>query len=226
MKKRLLLAVVAGLALAAAAPAVAQGPTLTLAIAYHPDQGEPGPPGTATTVLYGQDVILSGELSNVEKNWNEPIELTISPIREPREIVTDGTGDYGTRFRGRFEYSDSPGTRTTYSARWRNVSTAQVVAHVRPKVGLRALRDGRFRVTVGANPRHVSRVAFFQRRVTLTRWATVRRVRLNARSYLEQPGRSAIFRAKLPRGTQRVRIVVPQAPGYLSATSRVALVRS
>ena len=224
MKKRLLLAVVAGLALAAAAPAVAQAPTLTLAINSLPDEGEPGPPGTATTVLYGQDVRLSGKLSNIEKNWNEPIELTISPIRESRRIVTYRTAVDGDA-RGTFELSDTPGTRTTYSARWQNVSTA-VVAHVRPKVGLRALRDGRFRVTVGANPRHVSRVAFFQRRVTLTRWATVRRVRLRARSYLEQPGRSAIFRVKLPRGTQRVRIVVPQAQGYLSATSRVALVRS
>jgi hypothetical protein len=69
---------------------------------------------------------------------------------------------------------------------------------VRPKIGLRVIsaRRGVFRVTAGAEKVHL------------------RRRNLSAR-----------FSARLPRRTQRVRIFVPQTPGYLRATRRFALIR-
>lgn len=80
-------------------------------------------------------------------------------------------------------------------------------------------RHGQFRVTMQAQPEHVSRVVWFQRRVTATRWVNVKRIQLRGRNL------SARFTARFPRGTQRVRIAVPQTPGYLSTTSRFALIR-
>jgi hypothetical protein len=209
MKKRLLIAVAAGLALAAATPAVAQGPTLNLAIS----KPAGGPQGTTTTVLFGELVRVSGELSN--RQPNQSIQVTVSPYRgTPRTVtrMTDTDGEVA--------YVHRPMIRTTYTARWGNREAADSpIAHVRPKVGLRVLSGGRFRVTLAALPQHVSRIVLFQRRVGTTRWATVRRVQLR------RPNLSAVFRARLPRGFQRVRIFVPQTPGYLRATSSFVRVR-
>jgi hypothetical protein len=208
MKKRLF-AVVAALGLAAAAPAVAQGPALNLAIS----KPSGGPQGTTTTVLFGELVRVSGELSNGQPN--QSIELTVTPYRGTPRVITRTTDADGE-----FTYTHRPVIRTTYTARWQTrTSGDEPVAHVRPKVGLRVLSGGRFRVTMAARPEHVSRVVSFQRRVTATRWATVRRVQLRNRNL------SAVFRARLPRGSQRVRILVPQTPGYLRTTSRFVLVR-
>lgn len=204
--KKLVLTTMAALGLAAVTPAVAQGPTVNLAI------GKPsgGPQGTTTTVLFGELVRVSGELSNGQPN--QSIDLTVTPYRgEARTVVlrTDAEGE--------FAYVHRPAIRTSYSARFGTRASAQEpFAHVRPKVGLRVLsaRRGLFRVTMAARPEHVSRVVLFQRRITASRWATVRRVRLRSRNL------SARFTARIPRGTHRVRISVPQTPGYLHATSR------
>jgi hypothetical protein len=208
--KRFVITAVAALGLAAAAPAVAQAPTVTLAI------GKPGggPQGTTTTVLFGELVRVSGELSNGQPN--QAVDLTVTPYRGESRIVslrTDADGE--------FAYTHRPRIRTSYSARFGTTSSAQEpFAHVRPKVGLRVISARRaiFRVTMAALPQHVSHIVRFQRRVGATRWLTVRRVKVGSNL-------SARFRARLPRGTQRVRILVPQTPGYLRGLSRFVLVR-
>jgi hypothetical protein len=208
MKKRLF-ALVTALGLAAAAPAVAQGPVLNLTIS----KPNGGPEGTTTTVLFGELVRVSGELSNGQPN--QSVQLTVTPYRGTPRIINRTTDS-----NGEFEYVHRPNIRTSYTARWSNRTSAdEPFAHVRPKVGLRVFSRSSFRVTMAAVPQHVSRIVFFQRRLTASRWATVRRVQLRGRNL------SARFRARLPRGTQRVRIVVPQTPGYLRATSRFVLVR-
>ena len=209
--KRFVIAALAALGLAAAAPAVAQAPTVTLAI------GKPGggPQGTTTTVLYGELVRVSGELSSGQPN--QPVDLTITPYRGETQTVrlrTDADGE--------FAFTHRPRIRTSYTARSGGASSAQEpFAHVRPKVGLRVIsaRRGLFRVTMAAQPAHVSHVVRFQRRVGAARWVTVRRVHIRSANL------SATFRARLPRGTQRVRILVPQTPGYLRGLSRFVLVR-
>ncbi|MDP9491982.1 MAG: hypothetical protein M3P42_07260 [Actinomycetota bacterium] len=203
-------AVVAAVGLAIAAPAVAQAPSVNLAI------GKPGsgPQGTTTTVLYGELIRVSGEITNGQPN--QPVELTVSPYRGTPRIVslrTDSSGE--------FTYAHRPLIKTGYTARVAGRASAQEpFAHVRPKVGLRVInaQRGQFRVTMAAQPEHVSRIVLFQRRITRTRWATVKRVQLRARNL------SAAFTAQLPRGSQRVRIFVPQTPGYLRTTSRFVLV--
>lgn len=209
--RKLILIVAAAVGVSAVVPAAAQSPQLNLAI------GKPGrgPQGTVTTVLYGELVRVSGNLSN--QRANETVELVISPYRgEPRRVTlrTDSTGA--------FRHAHRPTIRTGYVARWGTLPSRQEpYAHVFPKVGLRVInpRAGRFRVTMQAQPEHVSRVVWFQRRVSRTRWVNVKRIRLRQRNL------SARFTARLPRGVQRVRIFVPQTPGYLRTTSRFARVR-
>ncbi|HEY7708307.1 MAG TPA: hypothetical protein VH968_14175 [Gaiellaceae bacterium] len=204
--RKLVLAGVAALSLAAVAPAVAQAPTLNLAIS----RVGSGPQGTTTTVRYAELVRISGELSSGQAG--QPVDLTVTPYRGETRIVslrTDSTGS--------FRWSHRPTIRTGYTARWGSQASAQEpYAHVRPKVGLRVInaRSGRFRVTMMAQPEHVSRIVLFQRRLRGDRWATVKRIQLRNRNL------SARFTARLPRGTQRVRILVPATPGYLRTTSR------
>jgi hypothetical protein len=203
--KRLVVTTITALGLASVAPAVAQGPTVNLTIG----KLGPGPEGTTTTVRYGERVELSGELSNGQPN--QLVDLRMTPYRGETRVVTvrtDASGD--------FTFVHRPTIRTSYEARFGSTpSNQEPFAHVRPSVGLRVLnaRRGLFRVGVAARPEHVSRVVLFQRRISRTSWATVRRVRLRSSTL------RARFSARIPRGTHRVRILVPQTPGYLRATS-------
>jgi hypothetical protein len=208
--KKLVMTTIAALGLAAVSPAVAQGPGVNLSV------GKPGsgPQGTTTTVLFGELVRVSGELTNGQPN--QAIDLTVTPYRGEARTVALRTDS-----QGEFEYVHRPAIRTSYSARFGNrASNQEPYAHVRPKIGLRVLnaRRGLFRITMAARPEHVSRVAFMQRRIG-TEWHTIRRVRLRARNL------SARFRANLPAGVHRVRMITPQTPGYLGGTSRFVRVR-
>jgi hypothetical protein len=203
--RKLVLTTIAALGLAAVAPAVAQGPTVNLTIG----KPGPGPEGTTTTVLYGERVEVLGELTSGQAN--QPVDVRVTPYRGTTRVFTvrtDATGE--------FTFMHRPTIRTSYEARFGNTTSNQEpYAHVRPSVGLRVLnaRRGLFRVSMAARPEHVSRVVLFQRRITRTSWATVRRVRLRSSRL------SARFTARIPRGTSRVRILVPQTPGYLRSTS-------
>lgn len=122
MKKFALLAASA-LTLAAVATASAQAPTVSLAVS----KPAGGPQGTTTTVLYGELVRVSGELSNGQPD--QTVQLTVTPYRaSPRTVTlrTDAGGD--------FEYTHRPTIRTSHSASWNNrASTQEPYAHVRPR---------------------------------------------------------------------------------------------
>lgn len=208
----LLTAVAATAGIAFAAPAVAQAPpNVTLTI------GKPsgGPEGTVTTVRYGQLVRLSGDVSGAPAS-GEVVEITIAPYRGEttiRQVRTDSTGE--------FEFTHRPTIKTGYTARARGATSAQEpFAFVRPQVTLTAWnrRAGQWIVKMRADAQNASHVVWFQRRVTRTRWATVKRVQFRR-------GLTARFTARLPRGARWVRAFVPQTPGYLSATSAFVRVR-
>lgn len=186
----------------AAAPAVAQAPTVSLAIS----KPAGGPQGTTTTVTVGELVRVSGNVSNNQAG--ETVLVTIAPYDGPsrtRQVIT--------RDEGAFAITHRPTIRTTYGARWRGQGSQQEpVAHVRPSVSLRVLSSSSFFVRVGGQAARVSRTVYFQRRTSRTSWRTVRRVRLGANL-------QARFTARLSAGSHRVRIFVPQKPGYLRTTS-------
>jgi hypothetical protein len=203
--RKFALGAMTALGLAVVAPAVAQAPTVNLSIS----RVGGGPQGSTTTVRYAELVRVSGELTSGQSN--QPVELTVTPYRGQTRIVslrTDANGD--------FRWAHRPTIRTGYTARVNGVASNQEpYAHVRPKVGLRVIsaRRGLFRVTMMAQPEHVSRVVWFERRLGRS-WVNVKKVRIRNRNL------SARFTARLPRGTHRVRIAVDQTPGYLRATSR------
>jgi hypothetical protein len=202
--KKFVLGAVAVTGLAAVAPAVAQAPTVNISIS----KPSGGPQGTITTAIYGQSVRLSGEVSNGQAG--ETVLITVAPYggeESTRQVVTEAGGD--------FEVSHRPTIRTSYTARWRgSVSGQEPYTHVRPAVSLRTLnaRTGRFYVRVRADASKVSRTVNFQRRVSASAWKTVKRVKIGASLQTR-------FTARLPVGTSRVRILVPQKPGYLQGTS-------
>ena len=209
--RKLIVLFAAGAAIAVAAPAVAQAPpAVSLAV------GKPGgPEGTTTTARFGELVEVSGEINIAQAG--EAVEVLVTPYRgetTTRLVRTEPDGEFTVTHR--------PTIRTSYTARWRGVvSNQEPVAHVRPQLTLRVrnARLGRFLVTMRADRAHASRVVLFQRRVTRTSWATVKRIRLRGTAM------SARFTARLPFGSQRVRAFVPQTPGYLRATSDFVLVR-
>ena len=207
-----LTAVSAVVAVAFAAPAVAQAPpNVTLTI------GKPsgGPQGSVTTARYGELVELSGDVSGSPQS-GEVVEVTVTPYRgetSVRQARTDSTGQ--------FELTDRPTIRTTYTARVRGgASSQEPIAFVRPRLSLIAWnkRAGKWIVRMRADAQNASHVVWFQRRVTRTKWATVKRVQFRR-------GLTARFTARLPRGTRWVRAVVPQTPGYLRATSAFVRIR-
>jgi hypothetical protein len=205
----LLLTVAAGAAFAA--PAIAQAPSISLTIS----KLSGGPDGTVATVNYGQLVELSGDVSGPPQA-GQTVEIVVAPYRgettiEP--VQTDAAGEFTFRHR--------PFIKTSYTARSSGSTSAQEpFAFVRPVVKLTRLNrpKGWYAVRVNADDQHVSRVVWFQRRVTRTKWATVKRVRLSRALTVR-------FTAKLPRGTRWVRAVTPQTPGYLSATSTFVRVK-
>jgi hypothetical protein len=209
--RKLMVVLLAVLGLGAASPAVAQAPQMTLAI------GKPGagPQGTVTTVRYGELVRVSGNISRGGEN--QAVELIVSPYRgEPQRVALRADS------RGFFRWVHRPTIRTSYSARMGSLASGQEpYAFVRPKLGLRVVnaRRGLFRMTLQAEPEHVSRVAWFQRRVGRTRWVNVKKIQTRRRNL------SVRFTARLPRGVQRVRILIPQTPGYLRTTTRFVRVR-
>jgi hypothetical protein len=200
--RKSIFALVAAVGVFAAAPAVAQAPVVSLAIS----KPSGGPQGTTTTVTYGQLARVSGNVSN--NQIGETVLITIAPYgRAPttRQVIT--------RDQGAFSITHQPTVRTTYRARWRGQDSQQEpVAHVRPAVSVRVLSSSRFYVRLRGDATRVARTVIFQRRTSRTSWRRVRSVRIGA-------SLQARFSATLPSGSHQVRILVPQKPGYLQATS-------
>jgi hypothetical protein len=209
--RKLVLLLTAIAAVAFAAPAVAQAPTLTLTIG----RASGGPQGTVATIRYGDRVELSGDVSGAPQS-GELVEIVVAPYRGEttiQQVRTDSTGE--------FTFTHRPTIKTSYTARARGGTSAQEpYAFVRPQVTLTAWnkRKGQFIVKLQADAANASHVVWFQRRINRTKWTTVKRVQLRR-------SQSARFTARVPRGTRWVRAFVPQTPGYLSATSAFVRIR-
>jgi plastocyanin len=165
-------------------------------------------------VTFGGSVVLSGTISSGEPG--ESVRVTGTPYRGgafARTVETDAEGVWQLTVR--------PETRTIYRAFWRGQeSSTEPAVHVRSRVGvsLRNASAARFYTRVFAAYSYRGKLVRFQRQTPDGRWVTVRFVRLG-------PVAAATFRARLPRGATRTRVVVPASPGYLTGISRVVIVR-
>jgi phosphodiesterase/alkaline phosphatase D-like protein len=169
----------------------------------------------ARAVVYGGRVRLSGIVPTHQTGEQVVLFAQAYGDGSPRSVATILTGAGGV-----WVYLARPQIATTYQASWRGGMSASASVGVHPRLTLTRTRTGLFLVSVVAGRPLAHRLVQLQRRVG-SRWMTIRRVRLGARSRVE-------FRATLPRGrsTVRVALSVNQAGGgFLGGTSRVLSVK-
>jgi plastocyanin len=171
-------------------------------------------------VVYGLPVTLSGAVTT--RGSGETVTVFAKPYGQTQFAAIGSAVSSGN---GNWSYIVKPTIETTYEARWKPPTTAQVVSapalvRVRPQVGLR-VKAARGRVVTfvtkvrGARS-FAGKSLNFQRRNRLGRWVTLKKVTLGSRS-------SATFRSRLPSGRSTVRLYMPAtqaAPGYVAGISR------
>ena len=193
-----------------------------------------GPPGSAlsltatpTVAVYGGRVTLSGQL--VAGLENQKIDIFAQECGAPAmtkiATVTTTTG-------GAYTFTVQPRKNTTYEARFKALSSAQMPEKVRPKVTLRKLAPRKFRATVLSAESYAGKFVLFQRYSSVKRrWITVHSVVLRAAGTTTLPINPtsisrATFRAKI-KARLRVRAYLTQAQaGSCYAASASSTIRS
>jgi plastocyanin len=174
-----------------------------------------GPPPSVSLALsqpqidYGDRVTITGQVNSHKAGEN--VQLSYQPYGQASELVlaTVITGADGI-----FSYNVSPKVLTNYRAKWKTASSIVVATAVRPSISFGRLNGFVARVYAG---RSMARKQIqLQRLSQFGQWVTIKRVFLDL-------GSRARFEAKLPCGSNRLRIAmsVNQAgAGYLGAFSR------
>src|SRR5213083_658499 len=182
-----------------------------------------GPPPAVTIgaslpiIVYGQQVTLSGTVSN--GNANEKVTIYQQPypqtsFAELTTVLTTTNGAWNVVL------SPSPKILTQYQAKWNGRTSVTVGVQVRPRIRL-FYRKGRFSTAVQSGASHAGRSVIAQRLSRFGQWVTLKRVRLGGKS-------TAVFRLTLPKGKSRIRVAmsVNQAgAGYLAGYSPTITVR-
>jgi len=193
-----------------------------------------GPPGSALSLaaapkvaVYGGRVTLSGKLAAGLANQKIDIfaqECGAAAMTKLTTVTTTADGSY--------TFVVQPRRNTTYQSKFKALSSAQMLAKIRPKLTLRKLAPRKFRVTVLAAESNAGKFVLFQRYSSVKRrWITVRSVVLRAGSTLTTPisptsVSTATFRARI-KARLRVRAYLTQAQaGGCYAASASATIRS
>jgi hypothetical protein len=165
-----------------------------------------------STVVYGGRVLLSGGVAN--RQADQAVSVLMKQYGDHSfstvALVSTETG-------GGWRYTAEPVIETSFRAQSAEGTSASLAVHVRPRVSL-SLRKGIFVTAVVGAHSFEGKTVFLQRRVGGS-WFSIRKARLS-----RQPRR---FRADLPHGSSRVRVLIPQreaGAGYLAGFSRVLLV--
>lgn len=163
-------------------------------------------------VTYGESTEVTGNVSS--GRGGQVVRVFITPyggLQQLKRVVTEGDGTWSFRYR--------PSVRTEIYAEAGGVlSRSAPIVYVRPRLTLRVMnaRLGQFTLRARAGATYAGKLAYLQRRVG-NRWRIVTRARLGRNGAVR-------FRASLPRGTTRVRVTMPPAPGYLRGFSNVLTV--
>lgn len=171
---------------------------------------KPAPPSltlaaSATSVVYGTKVTLSGTISSHAAG--QPVTIYYRPYPQPnlieRSTVLTSAG-------GAFSFLVEPQILTTYQAGWNGAFAAPAVVQVQPHLSLG--RSGAWIVHVSGGRSFAGRSVQLQRLNSATgQWVTLKKVQLNARS-------AARVSLTLPKGVSKLRLTmsVNQAgAGYL-----------
>jgi plastocyanin len=182
-----------------------------------------GPPPAVTLgasipiITYGQQVVLSGTVSN--GNSNEKVTIYQQPypqtsFAEMTTVLTAAGGAWS------LVLTPSPKILTQFQAKWNGRTSVTVGVQVRPRIRL-SHRNGRFFTAVQSATSHAGRSVLAQRLSRFGQWVTLKKVRLGGKS-------TAAFRLTLPKGKSRIRVAmsVNQAgAGYLAGYSPTITVR-
>ena len=166
-------------------------------------------------VTYGEQTTIAGTISS--QKANESVQIFAQPYGSSAQAVATlmtGTG-------GAFYWTTQPATYTTYSVRWKAVTSQTVTVQVRPKVTLTRTSATRLFAKFGATPSFAGRTMYLQRRSKFGQWVTVERLKLG-------PNSGRIFTAPHVKGTStyRVYMTTNQAgTGYLETWSNTVRVR-
>jgi plastocyanin len=169
---------------------------------------------SATTIVYGDTVTLSGQTSG--QITNEPVTLTSQPTGKGTQSVATAI----TSTAGNFSFDVTPSIQTSYQAHWRTGNSPNVSVNVAPRVGFGRI-GSRFNVKVTSDLAYGGNYVWVQRKGPFGgSWTNAKRVFLSDSS-------RASFTMRLPKGRSYLRAYLPQAqagPGYLQGLSRTILV--
>lgn len=166
-------------------------------------------------VTYGAQTTIAGTVSS--QKANEQVLILAQPYgSSAQQIATLETGTGGA-----FYYTTAPTMLTTYSVRWKTVTSQTVTVQVRPKVTLTRTSATRLFAKFSATSSFAGRTMYVQRRSKFGQWVTVQKLKLG-------PNSGRIFTAPHVKGTStyRVYMTTNQAgTGYLDAWSNSVRVR-
>lgn len=168
-------------------------------------------------VIFGGDVEFTGSISS--KQSGQTVTLLVQPMGDQvsRVQVTTGTD-------GAWRYTASPRIQTSYTAQYRNASSAVVSVNVRPRITLRKTGTNRYSVTVAAARSLAGKTAYVARwSASKGRWILVSRFVL-AQSRTSATSAVATVRFRVAKRTKlRAFMSTAQAqPGYTSGYSNIA----
>lgn len=175
-------------------------------------------------VIFGGAVTLSGQVSNQKAGEKVTIgaeEVQPDGTRQTKAVAEVSTGPGGT-----YAYSVAPQRQTSYKATWQtgvltSTSSPAVVVRVAPRVGFGwVAKRGRW-VTLATKATsaisYVGRSVYLQRLNAFGEWVRIKRI------VLRSDARATRFAARLPKGVNRLRILLPEAQaglGYTAGLSR------
>ena len=147
-------------------------------------------------VTYGTQVTVGGTVSTGAAN--ESVEILAQPWGQasPAQVAI-----VKTVANGAFSYPVTPSIYTTYTARWKNISSSAVIVQVMPKVRLLAGGNGYMKAVVSAPVSMWHKHVYLQRLSSFGQWVNIAALTLG-----EQSGRLFQVRDYLPKGTSHVRV--------------------
>ena len=170
---------------------------------------------TQPIVTYGDQTTIAGTVSN--QKANEQVVVLAQPYGSSAQAVTTlMTGAGGT-----FTYTTQPTMYTTYSVRWKAVTSQTMTVQVRPRLTLTRTTATRLFAKIAATPSFAGRKIYLQHQSKFGQWITVEKLKLG-------PNSGRIFTAPHVKGTTtyRVYMTTNQAgTGYLETWSNTVRVR-